>query len=227
MEARPTVGIVGKGRVGTALATGLRRAGYPVETTGKDPKRVEEIARNSSILILAVPATERKDAIKKMGDGARGKTIVDVTNNLTKDDEFGGDLKSSLAEDTQKHAKESNVVKAFNTVFAQNLSTGRVNGERLTLFVAGDNDESKRQTRGLGEAIGFEVVDAGPLEAARWLEALAYFEIHLGVEQHLGTNIGIRVPGVNGNRQEPTATPPDPAGDGGFISEMVGHDPLR
>jgi predicted dinucleotide-binding enzyme len=201
MQAKPTVGIVGNGHVGQALATGLRKAGYPVETTGKNPALVEQIARTSAIVILAVPPTERKDALKRMGDGIRGKTVVDVTNNITKDDEYGGDLKSSLAEDTQKHAKEANVVKAFNTIFAENLATGKVNGEPLTLFIAGDEPESKRLTREMGEAIGFEVVDAGDLAASRWLEALSYFQVHLGVDQHLGTNIGLRVSGAttNGN----------------------------
>jgi 8-hydroxy-5-deazaflavin:NADPH oxidoreductase len=197
MEQKPTVGIIGKGHAGTALATGLRKAGYPVETSGRDPARVEQVARISNVVILAVPASERKDALKKMGDGIRGKTVVDVTNNVTKDDQYGGDLKSSLAEDTQKHAKEANVVKAFNTVFAENLSTGKVAGESLTLFVAGNDPAAKRVTEQMGEAIGFEVVDAGPLEAARWLEAVGFFQMRLGREAHLGTNIGLRVSGMH------------------------------
>jgi 8-hydroxy-5-deazaflavin:NADPH oxidoreductase len=210
MQAKPAVGIVGNGNVGNALATGLRKAGYPVETTGKDPGRIEEIARTSNVVILAVPPGERKEALKQMGEGIRGKTIVDATNNLTEEAGYAGNLRTSLAEDTQKHAKDAHVVKAFNTVFAQNLSTGRVNGERLTLFVAGDDEESKRLTREMGEAIGFEVVDAGRLEAARWLEALGYFQIHLGIDRHLGTNIGLRVTGVNTYGRGPDSTPLSP-----------------
>jgi 8-hydroxy-5-deazaflavin:NADPH oxidoreductase len=220
MEGRPKVGIIGKGHVGSALATGLRRAGYSVETTGRDPGRIEEIAKSADLVILAVPPTERKDVLKRMGAGVQGKTVVDATNNLTKDAQYGGDLGDSLAEDTQKHAKGAHVVKAFNTVFAQNLSTGRVNGEPLTLFLAGDDPASKERTRAMGEAIGFEVVDAGPLAAARWLEAVGYFNIHLGLVQHLGTNIGLRVSGVpsdqgNGSAAGPSAPPADPGRSGG------------
>jgi predicted dinucleotide-binding enzyme len=198
MQSKPSIGIIGKGNVGSALAKGLRSAGYRVETTGRDPQRIQEIANTSTVLILAVPSSERAAALKRMGDAVRGKTLIDVTNNLTKDGEYGGNLKSSLAEETQKQAKEARVVKAFNTVFAQAMSSGKVNGEPLTLFVAGDDPEAKRQTRELGEAIGFESVDAGSLDAARWLEAMGYFNIRLGYDQKLGTNIGLRVSGVSG-----------------------------
>ena len=213
MESKPTVGIIGKGHAGSALATGLRKAGYPVETTGRDPGRIEEIARTANIVILAVPPEERKEALKRMGAAVRGKTVVDVTNNLTKDAQYAGDLRTSLAEDTQRHAKEAHAVKAFNTIFAENLATGRVNGEPLTLFVAGDDADAKQMTRSMGEAIGFEVIDAGPLAASRWLEAVGYFQIHLGLTQHLGTNIGLRVSGVgagDGHDPRPSGTPSVP-----------------
>ena len=35
MNSKPRIGIVGDGNVGSALARGLARAGYRVETTGK------------------------------------------------------------------------------------------------------------------------------------------------------------------------------------------------
>ncbi len=198
MPSKASVGIIGDGNVGSAIAKGLRNAGYRVETTGKDPKRIREIAKTSDILFLAVPGGERANALKEMGDGVRGKPLVDVTNNLTATFDYAGDLKTSLAENTQELAKGASVVKAFNTVFAQNMSTGKVKGESLTLLVAGDNAVSKRQVQELGEAIGFESVDAGPLAAARWLEALGYFNIHLGYKQKLGTNIGFRISGATG-----------------------------
>ncbi len=196
MPAKAIVGIIGDGNVGSAIAKGLRNAGYRVETTGKDPKRIREIAKTSEILFLAVPGRERANALKEMGEGVRGKPLVDVTNNLTANFEYAGDLTTSLAEDTQELAKGARVVKAFNTVFAQNMSTGKVNREPLTLLVAGDDAAAKRQVQELGEAIGFESVDAGPLAAARWLEALGYFTIHLGYNQKLGTNIGFRISGA-------------------------------
>ena len=52
---------------------------------------------------------------------------------------------------------------AFNTVFAQNMSTGMVKGEKLTLFVAGDDEPAKKLVLSAGRNIGFDPVDAGPL----------------------------------------------------------------
>jgi 8-hydroxy-5-deazaflavin:NADPH oxidoreductase len=85
------------------------------------------------------------------------------------------------------------VVKAFNTVFAQNQSTGRVGQETLTLFVAGDNVRAKRLVIQLGKDIGFEPVDAGPLKTARYLEPMAMLMINLGYGLGLGTCIGYRL----------------------------------
>ncbi len=88
------------------------------------------------------------------------------------------------------------MVKAFSSVFAQNKSTGKVNGDSLTLQVAGDEPVSTHQVQELGEPIGFESIDAGPLPAARWLEVVGYFTIPLGYSQKLGTNIGFRISGA-------------------------------
>jgi len=55
------------------------------------------------------------------------------------------------------------VVKAFNTVFAAHMADGQAQGERLSLFCAGDDPEAKQQVQGLGQDLGFDAVDAGPL----------------------------------------------------------------
>jgi predicted dinucleotide-binding enzyme len=88
------------------------------------------------------------------------------------------------------------VVKAFNTVFAQTMSTGKVDAEPLTVLLAGNDAGAKRRVQELAEAIGFDAVDAGELSVARWLEALAFLNIHLGYGQNLGTSIGFRLAGA-------------------------------
>ena len=67
------------------------------------------------------------------------------------------------------------VMKAFNTVFAQHMDSGRVHGAALTLFVAGDDPQAKGQVMSPGRDLGFDPVDAGPMTNARSLEALGYF----------------------------------------------------
>lgn len=190
---RPKVGIVGNGNVGSAIEKGLSRAGYPVRVVGKDPPKVKELGQWADVIILAVPFGERENALQELGD-TRGKVLVDPTNALTPQMEFAlKDLNRSGAEELQEKARGANVVKAFNTVFAQNMAEGRVNGDRLSLFVAGDSVDAKKTVLELGRDLGFEPVDAGPLKNARWLETLGYFTIQLGYGLNMGPGIGFKL----------------------------------
>ena len=192
----PKIAIIGNGNVGTAIQTGAQKAGYQVRTTGKEPTGVRNAGAWGDIIILAVPAPARQEALERLGDVA-GKTIVDVTNLLNEDWSYAGDVKKSGAEQVQEWAKGAHVVKAFNTVFAQNMSTGQVKGERLSLLVAGDDAAAKKQVLDLGRAIGFTPVDTGPLSIARYLEALGFLNIQLGYgPTKYGTDIGFRLVGA-------------------------------
>jgi len=42
----------------------------------------------------------------------------------------------------------------------------------------------------IGQHIGFDPVDAGPLTKAQWLETLGYLNIQLGYMVKMGTDIG-------------------------------------
>jgi 8-hydroxy-5-deazaflavin:NADPH oxidoreductase len=83
------------------------------------------------------------------------------------------------------------VVKAFNTVFAQHMDSGKLGNQPLTAFVAGDDEMARKNVVGLARDIGFDPVDAGPLRNARLLEPLAYLNIQLGYVQGMGRQIGI------------------------------------
>ncbi len=100
---------------------------------------------------------------------------------------------TSAAEELQKKLPKARVVKAFNTVFAANQSTGRISDERLTLFVAGDDAKAKQTVMQLGMDIGFDPVDAGPLKSARYLEPMAMLLINLGYGLGMGTKIGYKL----------------------------------
>lgn len=191
---KPKVAIIGDGNVGGALRDGLAENGYEVKTSGKDPARVHAIASWAEVIVLAVPFGERENAVRAMGGGTRGKILVDVTNALTADYAFAVEpTRESGAEQIVHFADGARVVKAFNTTFAETMRTGRVGEEALTLFVAGDDEMAKATVREMGSAIGFDPVDAGPLQNARWLETLGFFNIQLGYGQKMGTDIGFRL----------------------------------
>jgi predicted dinucleotide-binding enzyme len=84
-------------------------------------------------------------------------------------------------------------VKAFNTVFAQHMDSGRLGDKPLTAFVAADDAEAKKAVLDLARGIGFDAVDAGPLKSSRLLEPLAFFNIQLGYVLGMGTQIGFKL----------------------------------
>lgn len=182
------IGIIGSGNVGSALQKGISKAGYEVRTSNEE--NVAEIAGGADIVILAVPFTAVDDVIKKLGDTVKGKVLIDATNALTPEYQLAVGFTTSGAEELQKKAPQAKVVKAFNTVFAQNMESGKLNGQTLTAFAAGDDEGAKKQVLDLEKAIGFDAIDAGPLANSRQLEALGYFNIQLGYFLKNGTETG-------------------------------------
>ena len=100
---------------------------------------------------------------------------------------------TSGAEELQKKAPKAHVVKAFNTVFAQNMPSGHVGTQAVSALVAGDDPGAKSTALERAKTIGFEAVDAGPLRNARLIEPLGYLNIQLGYMLKMGTDIGFKV----------------------------------
>ena len=91
---------------------------------------------------------------------------------------------------------QSRVLKAFNTTFAGTLGSGEVGGQRLDVFLAGDDGDAKATVTRLVEAGGMRAVDAGPLRRARQLEHLGF--LHMALQDGLGTGYGTAVKIITG-----------------------------
>jgi len=188
----PRIGIIGHGHVGSALERGLLRAGFEVRAVGHDADAVRGCGDWADVIIVAVPFRAIEETIEELDDTIDGKVVLDVTNAV--DDHMQlVQSEQSGAEDLQELAPNARVVKIFNTVFAQHMDSGRVDGESLTAFVAGDDHDAKETAIEIAEAIGFDAVDAGPLTNARWLETLGYFNIQLGYVEKMGPEIGFKL----------------------------------
>ena len=192
------IGIIGKGNVGTALAKGLGQARHEIRFGHRDPNEpVVEAAKWGEVIILAVPYSSISDAAKNIGSAADSKPLIDATNAIGPNMELAIGYETSSAEELQKLLPKAHVVKAFNTVFAQNQSTAKVGDEQLTLFVASDNKEAKKIVMKLGEDIGFFSVDAGSLKVTRYLEPMAMLLINMGYTLGMGTDIGYKLVKLN------------------------------
>jgi predicted dinucleotide-binding enzyme len=188
------IAIIGKGNVGTALQKGLSKAGHETKFGHRDPtESVAEAAKWGEVIILAVPhenANDARDAIRQFADE---KIVIDVMNAIGSNMELGISCITSSAEETQRRLPKAKVVKAFNTVFAQNQSIGKVAGEQLTAFIAGDDLKAKQTVGKLTKDIGFDPIDCGPLSSARYLEAMAILIINLAYSYGMGSKIGYKL----------------------------------
>jgi len=187
------IGIIGKGNVGNALAKGLSRLGHEVRAVGKDKAAMREAAAWGEVVLLAVPFGALDEVARDAGEALAGKTVVDVTNAIDASMNLAVGFTTSGAEELQKKLPKARVVKAFNTVFAQHMESGRLGDKPLTAFVAADDAGAKKTVMELAQGIGFDAVDAGPLKNARLLEPLAFLNIQLGYALGLSTQIGFKL----------------------------------
>jgi predicted dinucleotide-binding enzyme len=98
---------------------------------------------------------------------------------------------TSAGEEIAKAVPQAQVVKAFNTLFAQVLADGPTfaNDQRGSVFVASGSERAKQTATALAHSLGWNTVDAGALINARYLEPLAGLNIYLGYGAGLGTAI--------------------------------------
>ena len=191
------VAIIGAGNVGTALATSIGRAGHEVIISSRDPKDAEHAAEASGgrvastsadaaaqadVVIPAVSIREWETVAEEIADSAAGKPVVDVTNRIS----FGEtgpeiDTTSSNAEVISELLPDSQVVKAFNTLFATHQEDPMADGLQLDGYVAGDDPSAKAKVLELVRAVGLRPIDVGPLVRARQLEALAFLNMALNI----------------------------------------------
>jgi len=183
--------MIGKGNVGTALGAGLERSGHQVRYGHRDPnENVKAAAEWGEVIVLAVPFDQVGNVTKELGSLADGKPLIDVTNAIGPDGGMALGFSTSGAEELQKMLPKAKVVKAFNTVFAKNQRAGKVGSQQITAFVAGDDEEAKRTVMTLARDIGFDPVDSGPLQSARFLEPMAMHLIGLAYGLGMGPDIG-------------------------------------
>jgi predicted dinucleotide-binding enzyme len=183
------VAIIGAGNVGKALGGSFTRAGHEVTFTATHPEHAAaaasavgarsagssaEAISGADLVILAVPATALPDVVSEIADDAKGKVVVDLSNRPTPDPEGAG---TSIAEELQQQLPNSQVVKAFNTLFATRQANPVVGGIAADGYVAGDDSEAKRIVLEAVASVGLTPVDAGALAAARTLEGMAWLNI--------------------------------------------------
>jgi hypothetical protein len=122
------------------------------------------------------------------------KILIDCTNPLAAGLQPAVGGNTSGAEQIAGWAPDGTcVVKAFNTTGANNMADPDYAGTPLTMFICGDDADAKSTVAELTEDLGFEAVDAGPLDRARLLEPMARLWIHLTMSDGFSREIGFKL----------------------------------
>lgn len=210
------IAVVGVGRMGSAIAWLLVRAGHEVRLTySRAPERLRAVAAalgerareaapreavdGADVVVLAVQWDRVDDALAQLGagDGALdGRILLDVGNPMTDDvdEDLAVPRGTSGAEEVARRAPRARVVKALNTIPAELLQAiGRHPvTPRPNTCVCGDDAAARAAVARLAAEMGLEPVDAGPLKVARWLEPFALVVAQLAYEQELGPALGVQ-----------------------------------
>jgi predicted dinucleotide-binding enzyme len=178
-----TIGFVGAGHIGSQVARLAVAAGHDVVlSNSRGPQSLtplvselgararaatpHEAARAGDLVVVTVPLKAyRTVPVEPLAD----KIVIDTNNYYPERDGHFPELDSestTTSELLQAHLPTSKVVKAFNHIYAADLTkhgqpTGTPN--RRALVIAGNDAAAKTFVAELLDQFGFDVVDAGPL----------------------------------------------------------------
>lgn len=188
------VGVLGSGMVGETLANGFLKHGHDVMRGSREPAKLAdwqakagakastgtfaETAKFGELLVLAVQGGAAESALDLAGDeNLVGKTILDTTNPIGGKPENGvlpffTSLSDSLMERLQKKHPKANLVKCFSSVGSPRMVNPDFGGTKPTMFICGNDESAKAETKKVLDVFGWETEDMGAVEAARAIEPL-------------------------------------------------------
>jgi len=196
-----TLGIIGSGNIGAAVARLAVAADIPVVVANsRGPESlsglvaelgppatagtVEQAAEAGEFVLLSVPLTAHTAIPAAF---LRGRTVLDTSNYYPFRDGRIAELddeKLTTSELVQRHFEGAGLVKVFNNILAHHipqLARPSDASDRTALPVAGDDAGAKARAAALVERLGFDTVDVGPLtESWRFEpEAAAYTRLYV------------------------------------------------
>ena len=195
------IAIMGAGNVGGGLGAALARVGHTVVFGVRDPdsdkcRAALEAAHGSTaahpreavdgadVVAFALRWDAVPETVAEL-PSLDGRIVIDAMNRL------GGDPARSTSQDLADLLPGARIVKAFNTIGFENLTTALVRVVPAAMFVAGDDPDAKRVAMDLAAELGFQPEDAGPLANAKPLEEMV--KVWLALTRKHGRGVGFAV----------------------------------
>lgn len=184
-----TVGILGAGRVGTAIARQALRSGYRVLIAASgDPAEIGlivDVMAPGAIAVTAADASAGSDVVALSLPlhkytsldpiALTGKIVIDAMNYWPDTDGHIAALEdaSSSSEMVQAYLSDARLVKTLNHIGYHELETDYTPAGttgRRALAVAGDDPTARAVVMDLVNGLGYDPVDAGRLRMGADLE---------------------------------------------------------
>jgi predicted dinucleotide-binding enzyme len=184
------LGIVGAGKLGTTLARAAIAAGYdvaisgsgtaerialPVEVLAPGARAVstDDVVRQADVIVLAVPTHRFRELPR---DLFAGKILIDAMNYWEPIDGVDEELATASGGTSvvvQERFPSARVVKSLNQLGYHEFEEARrprAAPDHVAIAAAGDDRAAVRAVTQLIDRLGFDPIDAGPLEAGLALE---------------------------------------------------------
>jgi predicted dinucleotide-binding enzyme len=185
-----TIGIIGAGHIGSQVARLAVASGHDVViANSRGPETlaalVEELgvkarastaldaAKAGDIVVVTIPLKAYRSVPV---EPLVGKVVIDTNNYYPERDGHIRELDEHTATSAgllQAHLPGAKVVKAFNHIYAAELTTHRLPTgapNRRALVIAGDDAAANATVTKLLDQFGFDAVDAGPLSESWRIE---------------------------------------------------------
>jgi len=197
-DERPSIGILGTGRMGVRLAAMFGRAGRKTILGSRDLARAQRIVAGLNVPRVragsyeeaaaaqaVLPAIFIRDGLfnllEDFRDILKDKIVVDITNPFNDDySDFILPWSTSGAEELQKRFPLARIVGAFKNVWWEVFDAPHFQEGLSDVFVVSDHDGAKREFLALTDGTPFRYIDAGALKNARTVERMTLMMGELG-----------------------------------------------
>lgn len=188
-------------RAGHEVVFSYARSGQKLKMLARDAEgkakhgTPREAVQDADAVLPAVHLSRIDDVLNQAGD-LSGKVVITCCLPMNDNDtELVVAHTSSGAEELAKKIPKARVVLALNTVPSEVLFSvyeAKRKANRPSLVYCGDDRSAKELAAGLISDVGFDPVDAGPLQIARYIEPFAMLIGQLAYEGEEGPELAYR-----------------------------------
>ncbi len=177
------IGIIGSGRVGSAVGGAWVKAGHEVMFSSLDLEADKKLAASlgggakagspreaaafGTVLVVSVPYRALPSIGKDLADLIKGKIVIDTSNPIVARD---GDMAVAAREKgagqaSMEYLPGARIVRAFNAIGAARMAEAASKKDNIGMPIAGDDKAAIDTAAALVRDVGYEPVLVGGLVA--------------------------------------------------------------